>query len=239
MGVRPLGCLFGVSSEAVVIDRGRVYELLLAQHGPQEWWPSDSPFETMVGAVLTQRTAWTGATRAIASLRSAGLLDPARMRAEPVESLAAHIRASGFFRTKARKLHALCGFLAGYGDDVELLRSAGAARLRAELLAVHGIGPETADAIMLYAVGVPTFVVDAYARRIFARLGEASAEGSYARFQAWLMNGLPADTDLLGEYHALLVRHGREVCVARQPRCDACTLRPWCANARLRQALPG
>ena len=216
-------------------DRLRVYELLLEQHGPQGWWPSESPFETMVGAVLTQRTAWANAARAIDSLRRAGLLAPERIRAEPVESLAAHIRASGFFRTKARKLHALCGFLGSYGDDVARLRAAGAARLRAELLAVHGIGPETADAIMLYAVGVPTFVVDAYAQRIFKRLGEPSAEGSYGRFQAWLMDGLPGNTDLLGEYHALLVRHGREVCVARQPRCDACTLRPWCATAGLTQ----
>ena len=216
-------------------DRLRVYELLLEQHGPQRWWPSESPFETMVGAVLTQRTAWANAARAIDSLRQAGLLAPQRMRAEPVESLAAHIRASGFFRTKARKLHALCAYLGSYGDDVARLREADATRLRAELLTVHGIGPETADAIMLYAVGVPTFVVDAYAQRIFSRLGEPSAGGSYARFQAWLMDRLPTDTDLLGEYHALLVRHGREVCVARQPRCDACTLRPWCANARLRQ----
>ena len=216
-------------------DRLRVYELLLEQHGPQGWWPSESPFETMVGAVLTQRTAWANAARAIDSLRQAGLLAPQRMRAEPVESLAAHIRASGFFRTKARKLHALCAYLGSYGDDVARLREADATRLRAELLTVHGIGPETADAIMLYAVGVPTFVVDAYAQRIFKRLGEPSAEGSYGRFQAWLMDGLPGNTDLLGEYHALLVRHGREVCVARQPRCDACTLRPWCANAKLRQ----
>ena len=218
-----------------MIDRLHVYELLLEQHGPQGWWPSKSPFETMVGAVLTQRTAWANAARAIDSLRQAGLLAPQRMRAEPVESLADHIRASGFFRTKARKLHALCAYLERYGDDVARMRAAGAARLRSELLTVHGIGPETADAIMLYAVAIPTFVVDAYARRIFARLGEASAEESYARFQRWLIEGLPTDAELLGEYHALLVRHGREVCVAHQPRCDACNLRPRCANARLTQ----
>ena len=185
----------------------------------------------MVGAVLTQRTAWVNAARAIDGLRAARLLSPQRMRAEPAESLAAHVRASGFYRTKARKLHALCGFLGRYGDDVARLRAAGAARLRAELLAVHGIGPETADAIMLYAVGAPTFVVDAYARRIFSRLGEPSAGAGYARFQAWLLDGLPADTALLGEYHALLVRHAREVCVARRPRCACCALRRQCANA--------
>ena len=216
-----------------MIDQQRVYELLLTQHGPQDWWPSESPFETMVGAILTQRTAWTNAERSIDSLRAAGLLDPARMRAEPVEALATRIRASGFFRAKARKLHALCSYLDGYGDDVARLHAAGAARLRAELLAVHGIGPETADAIMLYAVGLPTFVVDAYARRVFERLGEPSAIAGYHRFRSWLLDGLPADITLLGEYHALLVRHGREVCVARQPRCDACALRPLCANARL------
>lgn len=210
-------------------DRLRVYRLLFEQHGPQGWWPSESPFETMVGAVLTQRTAWANAARAIDRLRAARLLAPQPMRAEPVESLAAHIRASGFFRAKARKLHALCGFLGRYGDDVARLRAAGAARLRAELLAVHGIGPETADAIMLYAVGVPTFVVDAYARRIFSRLGEPSAGAGYARFQAWLLDGLPADAGLLGEYHALLVRHARDVCAARRPRCDRCALRGRCA----------
>ena len=211
----------------------RVYELLLEQHGPQGWWPGDSPFETMVGAVLVQRTAWANAARAIDSLRRTGLLAPGRMRAEPVDALAGHIRASGFFRTKARKLHALCTYLEGYGDDVARMRAAGAARLRSELLAVHGIGPETADAIMLYAVGIPTFVVDAYARRIFSRLGEPSAARSYPRFQRWLTDGLPADAELFGEYHALLVRHGREVCVAHQPRCEACYLRPRCAHARL------
>ncbi len=216
-----------------MIHRIRVYELLLEQHGSQGWWPSESPFETMVGAVLVQRTAWANAARAIDSLRRTGLLDPARMRSEPVESLAAHIRASGFFRTKARKLHALCAYLERYGDDVARMRAAGAASLRSELLAVHGIGPETADAIMLYAVGIPTFVVDAYARRIFSRLGEPSAHESYARFQRSLTADLPADPELLGEYHALLVRHGREVCLAHQPRCAACSLRPSCANATL------
>ena len=216
--------------------RLRVYELLLEQHGPQGWWPSESPFETMVGAVLVQRTAWANAARAIDSLRRTGLLDPARMRAEPVESLAAHIRASGFFRTKARKLHALCAYLERYGDEVARMRAAGAARLRSELLAVHGIGPETADAIMLYAVGIPTFVVDAYARRIFSRLGEPSADESYARFQRWLIDALPVDAELLGEYHALLVRHGREVCVPHHPRCAACYLRRTCAHARLTSA---
>ena len=218
-----------------VTERLRVYDLLLEQHGPQGWWPSESPFETMVGAVLVQRTAWANAARAIDSLRRTGLLAPARMRAEPVESLAEHIRASGFFRTKARKLHALCACLERYGDDVARMRAAGAARLRSELLAVHGIGPETADAIMLYAVGIPAFVVDAYARRIFSRLGEPSAEESYTRFQRWLIKGLPADAELLGEYHALLVRHGREVCAAHRPRCDACHLRHRCAHATLTQ----
>ena len=219
-------------------ERLRVFELLLEQHGPQGWWPSDSPFETMVGAVLVQRTAWANAARAIDSLRQTGLLAPSRMRAEPVESLAGHIRATGFFRTKARKLHALCACLQRYGDDVARMRAAGAARLRSDLLAVHGIGPETADAIMLYAVGIPTFVVDAYARRIFSRLGEPLAEQSYAPFQRWLIDGLPADADLLGEYHALLVRHGREVCVAHHPRCHACRLRPICANATLTHPPP-
>lgn len=192
----------------------------------------------MVGAVLVQRTAWANAARAIDSLRRNGLLAPGRMRAEPVESLAGHIRASGFFRTKARKLHALCAYLERYGDDVLRMRAACAARLRSELSAVHGIGPETADAIMLYALGIPAFVVDACARRVFSRLGEPSAEGNYARFQRWLTNGLPADADLLGEYHALLVRHGREVCVPHQPRCEACHLRPICANATLTHPPP-
>ena len=115
------------------------------------------------------------------------------------------------------------------------MRAAGAATLRSELLAVHGIGPETADAIMLYALNIPAFVVDAYARRIFFRLGEPLAQESYARFQRSLTADLPADADLLGEYHALLVRHGREVCVAHHPRCAACYLRPTCANASLMQ----
>lgn len=219
-----------VSSEAVVIDRRQVYELLLAQHGPQNWWPGDSPFETMVGAVLTQGTAWTNAERAIDSLRAAGLLSPTRMRSERVETLAIHIRSSGYFRAKARKLQMLCAYFASRGDDVSQMHSVGP-RLRAELEAVHGIGPETADVITLYVAGLPTFVVDAYSRRIFERLGEPSATASYSRFQDWLMEGVPADVELLGEYHALLVRHGQEVCTKRIPRCDLCALRSCCASA--------
>jgi endonuclease-3 related protein len=206
----------------------RVLELLLAQHGPQNWWPAESQFEMTVGAIVTQRATWHNATLAIRQLRDANLLRPDRIRRASGPVLEAAIRPAGNFHAKARALQQLCEFLARYNDDVALLRSVAPRALRASLLCIAGIGPETADAIMLYAVGVPTFVVDAYARRIFDRLGDPSATVSYAAFQLSIEARLAADAQTLGEFHALLVRHGQTLCKTQRPLCAECGLRFDC-----------
>lgn len=184
----------------------------------------------MVGAVLVQRTKWRNVEHAIEKLRSSGLLDPKRMRTQSVERLTTYIHSCGFFQTKARQLNALCAYFSRHDDDVSRMRDINST-LREELESVRGIGPETADAIMLYAVGLPTFVVDTYTRRIFDRLGEPSATAPYPVFRSWLLAGVKADAKILGEYHALLVCHGREICTKRMPDCGACSLCDFCPSA--------
>ncbi|MYB84421.1 MAG: endonuclease, partial [Chloroflexi bacterium] len=147
-----------------------MYERLLAHHGPQGWWPGDGPFETIVGAILTQNTAWTNAARAIENLKAADAMSPAALRAMPEEALAELVRPSGYFNAKARKLKEMAEFLGRYGDSVEAWRTMQPKTLRAELLAVHGIGPETADDIVLYVAGLPSFVMDVYTQRIVDRM---------------------------------------------------------------------
>ena len=147
-----------------------MYDRLLAHHGPQGWWPGDGPFETIVGAILTQNTAWTNAARAIENLKAADAMSPAALRAMPEEALAELVRPSGYFNAKARKLKEMAEFLGRYGDSVEAWRTMQPKTLRAELLAVHGIGPETADDIVLYVAGLPSFVMDVYTQRIVDRM---------------------------------------------------------------------
>jgi len=209
-----------------------IYARLLDAYGPQGWWPGETPFEVMVGAVLTQNTAWSNVERAIDRLRAAGALNPASILALPDAELAECIRPAGYYNVKARRLKALCDFLhaAAVLDAPERLRAlAPLSQLRRRLLLVHGIGEETADSILLYALELPVFVIDAYTRRLFSRLGEISGTESYAELQAGFERTLPADHRLFNEYHALIVRHAKEACRAR-PLCAHCPLRESCAN---------
>jgi endonuclease-3 related protein len=215
---------------------GQVYERLLGQHGSQSWWPADSPFEVTLGAILTQNTAWANVEKALANLKTAGTLDPTRLRALPLEELARLIRPAGSFNGKARKLQAFLAYLARYGDDLPSLFSRPPDRLRQELLEVHGVGEETADSILLYAGRLPSFVIDAYTRRILGRLGLAEGDERYGELQALFQEALPQDEALYNEYHALLVRHGKEVCIKRQPRCTACALLSLCPTGQGAQA---
>lgn len=208
----------------------QTYRLLLAHFGPQHWWPGDTPFEVMVGTVLTQNTAWSNVERAIANLKAAGALNAPALLALADDRLAALIRPAGYFNVKARRLKALCAFLeqAGVADEPHALATAAPlAELRHRLLAVHGVGEETADAILLYALGLPSFVVDAYTRRIFARLGLIAADESYARVRHRFMDQLPADPALFNEYHALIVALGKAACRPR-PHCEHCPLWRCC-----------
>nr|WP_245995236.1 endonuclease [Inmirania thermothiophila] len=205
-----------------------VYARLLEGYGPQGWWPAETPFEVMVGAILTQNAAWANVERAIARLRAAGLLAPEALAALPPEAIAPHIRPAGYFNVKARRLAAYCRWYLAAGGLEGLARRPTEA-LRRALLAVHGVGPETADDILLYAFGRPVFVIDAYTRRIFSRLGLAEAGWGYERLRAWFEAALEPDPDLFGEYHALIVRHAKAAC-RKRPACAGCVLRGDCST---------
>lgn len=203
----------------------RLYERLHRRYGPQRWWPARSRFEVVVGAILTQNAAWRNAERAITRLRAAGALDLAAVQGLSPTQLATLLRPSGTFRLKARRLRAFAGHVSRrHRGRLGRLLALPLPSLRAELLGIPGIGPETADAIALYAAGRPIFVVDAYTRRILARHRLLEPDADYAAVQAFLMGHLPHDPALFNEFHALLVRVGKEHCRTR-PRCEGCPLR--------------
>ncbi len=216
-----------------------IYNRLYSHFGPQHWWPGESRWEIMVGAVLTQNTSWRNAEQAIGNLKRAGRLEPAAMRRSRVTTLARLIRPSGYFNLKARKLQALVQFLfQRYGGEPERMIGVPLEAQRDKLLAVYGIGPETADSILLYAADQPVFVVDAYTRRICARLGLCREDASYEELQGLFMRQLPRDARLFNEYHALLVALGKSICRKRAPRCGECPLAEICARRGV-GAVPG
>jgi endonuclease-3 related protein len=201
-----------------------VYDRLLMRFGPQRWWPGDSPFEVMLGAVLVQNTSWKNVERAIENLREAGLLDPHRLDKLPQTELEELIRPAGYWRLKARRVRNLLSWLVGrHSGSLDALSAVPDDVLRAELLAIHGIGPETADSIMLYALARRTFVVDAYTARVLVRHGWIDAEADYHQIREHFESGLAGDTAMFNEYHALLVRLGKEYC-RKTPRCQDCPL---------------
>jgi endonuclease-3 related protein len=215
-----------------------VFDRLLAVHGPQRWWPAESPFEVIVGAVLTQNTTWANASRAIDNLKASGRLSAAALRQESLAELAELLRPAGYFNAKARKLKAIGEYLGMYGDDLDrLFRSKPLPELRREWLGVHGVGPETADAILLYAGGLPTFVVDAYTIRVLSRLGWISSASSYRDVQTYFHSRLKPDRELYNEFHALLDAHAKHICRKSAPACDRCPLLDMCATGRDRKAL--
>lgn len=232
--------------ESLLMD---YYETMFSHCGPSNWWPGESAFEVAVGAILTQNTAWTNVAKAIAALREAGVLNPAAMLQLGEEPLSGLIRPAGYFRIKAGRLMNFLRFLeaeagnpenqqagskAG-GDKLErgpladesmpYLHGYGMPELRRKLLEVSGIGLETADAILLYALNKTSFVVDAYTRRIFSRHGLVEAEISYSDLRDFFMDVLPPDPVLYNEYHALIVRVGKDYCLKSKPRCEGCPLR--------------
>ncbi|MFQ5680975.1 MAG: endonuclease III domain-containing protein [Candidatus Omnitrophota bacterium] len=207
------------------------YKKLYACFGPQHWWPGETPFEVTVGAILTQNTSWSNVRRAIDNLKSDRSLSPQRMHKMPLRRLARLIRPAGYFNVKARRLKNFLDFLfVAYQGDLQRMfrgrdgRRRRIRRLREELLSLNGIGEETADSIILYAAGMPIFVVDAYTRRIFSRHGIIEPQASYREIQDVFMDALPADSRLFNEFHALIVRLGKEFCRKNKPRCQECPL---------------
>jgi len=204
------------------------YDALFRAYGPQHWWPGRTRFEVIVGAILTQNTSWSNVERATASLRREQLLSPAAIEQVPLVRLARLIRSSGYFRQKARKLKAFVGYLRErHAGSLTKLFATPTPELREQLLAVHGIGPETADSILLYAGRHPVFVVDAYTRRMLERHGLANAKQTYQEIQELFQRNLPQDPALFNEYHALIVHNGKHFCGKRQPDCAQCPLRPF------------
>ncbi len=204
------------------------YETLSAALGPMRWWPAKTPFEVIVGAILTQNTAWVNVKRAIANLRRERLLTARAVERVPLARLARLVRPSGYFRQKAKKLKAFAQFLRRdfRGSLAAMFRTPTAA-LREKLLGVHGIGPETSDSILLYAGSHPVFVVDTYTKRVLQRHGLVGEKAGYEDVRQLFEISLPRDPKLYNEYHALLVHVGKNWCRAQQARCDVCPLGPY------------
>ena len=202
-----------------------LYRRMYDRLGPQGWWPGDSPFEVMVGAILTQNTSWKNVERAIDNLKGAGLLAPDKLVDLPTGLLAEYIRPAGYYNIKAGRLHNLLGAIdRSHQGDLETFLGQPLPDLRQQLLAVKGIGPETADSILLYALDLPSFVVDAYTRRILTRHGLVPEDIGYEELREFFMDALPPDVRLFNEYHALIVRTGKGWCAKKAGKCQSCPL---------------
>ena len=209
-----------------------IFETLLDTYGPRFWWPAESPFEVCVGAILTQNTNWGNVEKAIVNLKREGLLSPDGLRDIPGERLAELIRPAGYFNVKSARLKDFIGWLfSKQKGSLEGMFSGDWRELREELLKVRGVGPETCDSILLYAGHKPSFVVDAYTKRLFSRLGLISSTAAYDEVRDLFMKNIPADVELYNEYHALIVEHCKERCRTK-PLCGECTLRVRCEYYR-------
>jgi len=203
-----------------------VFRRLLDHYGQQRWWPADTRFEMMVGAVLTQNTSWTNVEKAIKNLKQEGGLEWREMHAVSAVELAELIRPSGYFNVKSRRLKNLCAFLHKHGG-AQALAQLPTESLRQGFLSINGVGPETADAILLYGFKRPVFVIDAYTRRIFSRLGVIDGHEPYEVLRIHFQESLGLDQDLFNEYHALIVRHAKVGC-KKAPNCKRCILASEC-----------
>ena len=202
-----------------------IYHRLFKAYGPRHWWPGETPFEVMVGAILTQNTSWRNVEKAIQKLKNKGVLNAEGIHQLRKSQLAPLIRSSGYYRIKAERLKAFVDFLfENYDGNINRMGKERLKTLRAKLLKVNGIGPETADSILLYGLKKPIFVVDAYTKRILLRHGMISESASYGEIQRLFMNHLPHNKRLFNEYHALLVHLGKTLC-KKVPRCDICPIK--------------
>jgi endonuclease-3 related protein len=203
----------------------KTYRKLFSAFGHQHWWPGDTSFEVIVGAILTQNTAWTNVEKAIHNLKKAKLLTPGKLHDLSQDEIAKYIRPAGYFNIKAKRLkHFLNYLFDNYGGNLKKMFKKRTDALRRELLSVNGIGPETADSILLYAGNHPVFVVDAYTKRIFSRHQVVKADAEYHDIQGLFMKSLPHDVKMFNEYHALIVKAGKDFCRTRKPLCSKCPL---------------
>lgn len=202
----------------------KYYEAMRKRFGHRDWWPGESPFEIMIGAILTQNTNWQNVVKAIDNLKANGLLEPRALHAADTAAVAALIRPSGYFNQKTKKLKAFLDWFAGYDYDIEALKRKSLASLREELMSVKGIGPETADDILLYALDMPSFVIDAYTYRVLHRHLLAGEEATYDEIKELFEDNLPKNVGLFNDFHAQFVEVGKYFC-KREPECDKCPLK--------------
>ncbi|MGO9953715.1 MAG: endonuclease III domain-containing protein [Dissulfurispiraceae bacterium] len=201
-----------------------IYDKLYGFYGPQRWWPGDTSLEVAVGAILTQNTNWNNVEKAISNLKEHKMLNAKVINHMPVDQLAFRIRSSGYYNVKANRLRAFIDFLIGrYGGSMARMKKGRTETLRRELLAVNGIGQETADSILLYSLCKPVFVIDAYTKRVLSRHGIMDVNASYEKYQEIFHRDLDEDVTVFNEYHALLVKVGKEHC-SPQPVCEGCPL---------------
>lgn len=203
-----------------------MYRKLYQAFGPQHWWPGDTPFEIAVGAILTQNTNWGNVEKAIRNLKKNNALSAKVIHEIPPGKLAELIRPAGYFNVKAKRLKSFSGFLMNeYHGSMQRMQLGDMSTLREKLLGINGIGPETADSILLYALEKPVFVIDAYTKRVISRHGVMDYGKSYNEFQALFHSSLKKDLKLWNEYHALFVAVGKTFCKRQKPLCDECPLR--------------
>ena len=207
----------------------KIFDILYFAYGPQRWWPGEGQFEMILGAILTQNTTWHNAALAIANLAAADLLEPNALFAAPPADVTRLIAPAGYFNVKYRRIRNFLEYLKEYDMDLSRFSRLPVGELREELLEVNGVGPETADSILLYAFERPIFVIDAYARRLFSRLGyEWMEKASYEDIQTFFMEEMPSDVGIYNEYHALIVVHCKNTCKKRTPLCLTCVLSSAC-----------
>lgn len=210
----------------------KLYDDLNAEYGDLHWWPAETRFEIIIGAILGQATAWRNAAKAISNLKAANVLDPEEMSKLSQDELETLILPSGYYRAKAKKVRAFLTHLqAHHNNQLDSLFAQELPPLREELLSIYGVGEETADTILLYAAQKPSFVVDTYTYRLLERLGLFSGKFHYGRLRGVFMDNLPHDSHLFNQYHALIVRHGARIC-QKTPQCDKCMLRSQCPTGR-------
>ena len=210
----------------------RYYRILHQAFGPQHWWPADTPFEVAVGAILTQNTNWANVEKALGNLKAARVLSAKKLRETPAAEIAALIKPAGYFMVKTKRLRAFIAFLCeNYRGSMKRMKDEDTHKLRMELLSVHGIGPETADSILLYALEKPVFVIDAYTRRVLSRHAIMNHNESYEVFQGLFHSSLKRDVRLYNEYHALIVAVGKAFCKP-QPLCAQCPLSKYLPKTR-------
>ena len=211
-----------------------IFDILYSAYGPQRWWPGEGQFETILGAILTQNTTWHNAALAIANLAAADLIEPNALYKTPPGKMKTLITPAGYFNVKYKRIRNFLEYLKEHDMDLERFSHLPVDDLREELLQVNGVGPETADSILLYAFERPIFVVDGYTRRLFSRLGYIWMEkAKYEEIQRFFMEELPSDVKTYNEYHALIVAHCKDTCKKRTPMCFACILSASCADRQL------